>query len=308
MTSLCIAFNMFTGLSSMTMLYLAYRKIKKSTVALHQLPSEIEKTQETLADDIAGKVSKKVLQEVSQQLGSIFKWQDHGAGVATTMGTTADIRLIPPPATFNNGPLHLDQNISVLGLSDRLRERLPSDFTIMDLFSKSTASLKLSLNLAHELNQTLVSYALDMFVDMDGFTDILGTHLTAYGLANQVDGVKLETVGDAIRHPWHDSNSERHYVGVFRRAFSKFILDYSVHGFEEVCKRKVVSFQLTVRVTNLLHANGIRTVEDLISRTVSSLRRNKNFGKVAIHEIRRKVLIPKGLQFAMLDEPLQPAT
>lgn len=61
MTSLCIAFNMFTGLSSMTMLYLTYRKIKKSTVALHQLPSEIEKTQENLADDIAGKVSEKVL-------------------------------------------------------------------------------------------------------------------------------------------------------------------------------------------------------------------------------------------------------
>jgi DNA-directed RNA polymerase subunit alpha len=60
----------------------------------------------------------------------------------------------------------------------------------------------------------------------------------------------------------------------------------------------VASLDLSVRASNSLEAEGIRTVGDLVSRTEEEMANLKNFGRTSLKEVQKK-LEPLGLAFGM---------
>jgi DNA-directed RNA polymerase subunit alpha len=54
-------------------------------------------------------------------------------------------------------------------------------------------------------------------------------------------------------------------------------------------ERPIADLDLSVRARNSLEAEGITTVEELVSRTVDDLLAFKNFGRTSLKEIQKKL-------------------
>lgn len=297
-----IAFNILIGFSCLGGIFWLYRRQEHGTRSQEDLLDSIREIQACIGQDLAKRISHAVFVDLSRQLKEIPLPVVKIEGLQKTPDTP---QISTPIQGFQNfGPLALDKPISTLSLSEALRRRLPGQIQqIMDLFATSTVSLSLKPELAHELNTALVGYAVQNLDELDGFQRIIQTSLQAYKLPQVADDQILETVGDAIRYEWKDPTAERRFAQALRRVFSKFILDYSVPGFSEVCERELKTFGLSTRLENLLRSRDITTVEDLISHTASSLKKITNFGQKSVDEARTRVLVPNHLHFGTLDLP-----